>query len=183
MEVSQCSSWTSCSCPSLLRSPWRLHRCRFLDRFSCRCVWWRWPDNAEYCGESTVAVLGQGVHARLLRLVPMARQRGNCGDSTAAVLGQGVHACCCWSLAHGGSPAVAVLRSRFLSCRRDRSPWSSCPEDHRLRSCNMFPVQLLDKELPARCCGSRGASTGAEFSRQFFRPRALTGVSARGLWG
>ena len=31
----------------------------------------------------------------------MARQRRNCGDSTVAVLGQGVHACCCWSGANG----------------------------------------------------------------------------------
>ena len=139
--------------------------------FSCRCVWWRWPDNAEYCGEWT-----SSCHARLC-LVPMARQRGNCGDSTAAVLGQGTCLLslvwCRWpdSAENCGYAAVAVLRSRCFPCRAAKAyPHGlACSEDHRdsavqyvawwsipllCRSCWIFRREMLKTVEVPQCSSS-----------------------------
>ena len=96
-----------------------------------------------------------------------------------------------------GGPPVAVLRSCRFPCRAAETDLHglTCPEDHRgLRSCSMFPGAALGQGVacPLLCmprvmvqtvqhvsctCSSwtrltcrRGASTGAEFSRQFFPP-------------
>ena len=104
MEVSQCSSWTSCSCPSLLGSPWRLHRCCFFGQgflvvvsggvgqtiqntvenpqlqfwdkvfMPVCCVWCLWPDSVGTVEIPQQQFLDRVYMPVVAGLVPMARQ-------------------------------------------------------------------------------------------------------------
>ena len=133
------------------RKLWRIHSCSSWTRCTCLLllVWCQLPDSAENCGESTVAVLGQGVHAccnwsgaesqtaqktcgipqvqfldKLFMPVvgvwcPWPDSAGNLWYSTGAVLGQGLHA----RLSVSGAGGQTEQKTwRFHRC----SSWTSC---------------------------------------------------------